>query len=78
VPWPVYTDKFGYELEIGAVIGTSGWRIGAGDAALHIGGDTLYNDWSARDIQEPEMRVGVEAGDLQGLRLITRSLHCHA
>jgi 2-keto-4-pentenoate hydratase/2-oxohepta-3-ene-1,7-dioic acid hydratase in catechol pathway len=59
VPWPVYTDKLDYELEIGAVIGTPGRRISAADAPGHIIGYTIYNDWSARDIQAREMSVGL-------------------
>ena len=62
VPWPVYTDKLDYELEIGAVIGTAGRRISADDARGHIVGYTLYNDWSARDIQAREMSVGLGPG----------------
>ena len=62
VPWPLYTDKLDYELEIGAVIGPAGRRISAADAPRHIAGYTLYNDWSARDIQRREMTVGVGPG----------------
>jgi 2-keto-4-pentenoate hydratase/2-oxohepta-3-ene-1,7-dioic acid hydratase in catechol pathway len=58
VPWPAYTDKLDYELEVCAVIGTAGWRIRAEDASRHIVGYTLYNDWSARDIQAREMSIG--------------------
>ncbi|MBV9606959.1 MAG: fumarylacetoacetate hydrolase family protein [Solirubrobacterales bacterium] len=62
VPWPAYTDKLDYELEICAVIGTPGRRITAADAGRHIFGYTLYNDWSARDIQGREMSVGTGPG----------------
>ena len=62
VPWPVYTDKLDYELEICAVIGTPGRRISAADAHRHIVGYTLYNDWSARDIQPREMSMGTGPG----------------
>lgn len=58
VPWPAYTDKLDYELEICAVIGTAGRRVSAADAGRHIVGYTLYNDWSARDIQAREMSIG--------------------
>ncbi|MFB9741670.1 fumarylacetoacetate hydrolase family protein [Pseudonocardia sulfidoxydans] len=58
VPWPAYTDKLDYELEICAVIGAPGRRIRAADAGRHIVGYTLYNDWSARDIQAREMSIG--------------------
>jgi 2-keto-4-pentenoate hydratase/2-oxohepta-3-ene-1,7-dioic acid hydratase in catechol pathway len=62
VPWPAYTDKLDYELEICAVIGTAGRRIAAEDASRHIVGYTLYNDWSARDIQIREMSIGIGPG----------------
>ncbi len=62
VPWPAYTDKLDYELEICAVIGTPGRRVRAADAARHIVGFTLYNDWSARDIQFREMSIGIGPG----------------
>ncbi|MTD53003.1 fumarylacetoacetate hydrolase family protein [Amycolatopsis pithecellobii] len=58
VPWPAYTGKLDYELEVCAVIGTPGRRIRVGDAGRHIVGYTLYNDWSARDIQAREMSIG--------------------
>ncbi|HVO54047.1 MAG TPA: fumarylacetoacetate hydrolase family protein [Solirubrobacterales bacterium] len=59
VPWPAYTDKLDYELELCAVIGKAGRRIPVERAAEHIAGYTLYNDWSARDIQLREMSVGI-------------------
>jgi fumarylacetoacetase len=42
------------ELELGAVVGTGnarGTRIGVDDAADHVFGFVLLNDWSARDLQ---------------------------
>jgi 2-keto-4-pentenoate hydratase/2-oxohepta-3-ene-1,7-dioic acid hydratase in catechol pathway len=62
VPWPEYTDKLDYELELCAVIGKPGRRIPVERAAEHIVGYTLYNDWSARDIQMREMSVGIGPG----------------
>ena len=62
IPWPAYTDKLDYELEICAVIGNPGRRISAKDAGRHIFGYTLYNDWSARDIQGREMSIGTGPG----------------
>jgi 2-keto-4-pentenoate hydratase/2-oxohepta-3-ene-1,7-dioic acid hydratase in catechol pathway len=62
VPWPAYTDKLDYELEVCAVIGVPGRRIRAEDADRHIVGYTLYNDWSARDIQPREMSIGIGPG----------------
>jgi len=62
IPWPAYTDKLDYELEICAVIGTAARQVKAADAARHIVGYTLYNDWSARDIQSREMSIGCGPG----------------
>jgi fumarylacetoacetate (FAA) hydrolase len=49
VPYPDGTDELDYELEVAAVIGADG----------KIGGFTVLNDWSARDLQRREMRVGL-------------------
>lgn len=62
VPWPSYTDRLDYELEVCAVIGLPGRNISAKDAPKHIIGYTLYNDWSARDIQKREMSIGIGPG----------------
>ena len=62
IPWPAYTNKLDYELEICAVVGNPGRRIAAKDAGSHIFGYTLYNDWSARDIQGREMSIGTGPG----------------
>ncbi len=62
IPWPAYTERLDYELEICAVIGSTGRRVAAADATAMIAGYTIYNDWSARDIQAREMRVGIGPG----------------
>jgi fumarylacetoacetate (FAA) hydrolase len=49
VPYPGGTAELDYELECAAVIGAEG----------QIGGFTVLNDWSARDLQRHEMRVGL-------------------
>ena len=49
-------QKFDYELEWGVFIAVEGRDIPAGRAAEHIGGYTIFNDFSARDIQLAEMR----------------------
>lgn len=49
VPYPGGTAMLDYELEVAAVIGAGG----------RIAGFTIMNDWSARDIQRQEMRVGL-------------------
>ena len=49
IPYPEGTSELDYELEVAAVIGRDG----------EIGGFTIMNDWSARDLQRKEMRVGL-------------------
>ena len=53
------SSAFDFELEIAAVIGTPGSDIRQGDADKHIAGYTILCDWSARDLQEREMRLNL-------------------
>jgi 2-keto-4-pentenoate hydratase/2-oxohepta-3-ene-1,7-dioic acid hydratase in catechol pathway len=62
VPWPGYTEKLDYELELAAVIGRPVRRVSVEEAADCIAGYTIFNDWSARDIQFREMKVGLGPG----------------
>lgn len=64
VQMPSYTESFDYELEWGVVIGQGGRNIREGDARDHIAGYTIFNDFSARDIQFQEMagRLGPAKG----------------
>jgi len=57
IPYPAYTQALDYELEIAAVIGKAGINITPENAPKHIFGYTIFNDWSARDVQREEMRV---------------------
>jgi fumarylacetoacetate (FAA) hydrolase len=59
VPYPHYTKAMDYELEVAAVIGKGGMNIKPEDAPDHIFGYTIFNDWSARDVQRKEMAVGL-------------------
>jgi 2-keto-4-pentenoate hydratase/2-oxohepta-3-ene-1,7-dioic acid hydratase in catechol pathway len=59
IPYPHYTSQLDYELEIAVVIGKRGRDIKPEDAPNHIFGYTIFNDWSARDIQREEMKVGL-------------------
>lgn len=59
VRWPSYTEKLDYELELCAIIGKRGRNISEEDAPSYIAGYTIFNDWSARDIQFREMNVGL-------------------
>jgi fumarylacetoacetate (FAA) hydrolase len=57
IPCPLYTQALDYELEIAVVIGKPGINIKPEDAPSHIFGFTIFNDWSARDLQVQEMKV---------------------
>lgn len=59
IPYPHYTNAMDYELEVAVVIGKGGMNIKAEDAEQHIFGYTIFNDWSARDVQRKEMAVGL-------------------
>ena len=59
IPYPSYTQALDYELEIAVVIGKPGRNIKPEDAPQHIFGYTIFNDWSARDVQREEMKVGL-------------------
>ncbi|WP_306061816.1 fumarylacetoacetate hydrolase family protein [Natronococcus wangiae] len=55
VEWPAYTDRLDYELEIAAIVGKRGRDVPAERAEEYIAGYTIFNDFSARDIQLREM-----------------------
>lgn len=56
---PPYTDLLDYELEVAAVIGRKGQNVDADRAEAYIAGYTIFNDFSARDIQA---RQGLSPG----------------
>lgn len=56
---PAASQELDYELELAAVIGLPGRDIPADKALEHIFGFTIFNDWSARDLQRQEMKVGL-------------------
>jgi 2-keto-4-pentenoate hydratase/2-oxohepta-3-ene-1,7-dioic acid hydratase in catechol pathway len=58
VPWPNYTERMDYELELGFIIGKAGRNLAPQEALNHLFGVTIFNDFSARDIQGPEMASG--------------------
>jgi 2-keto-4-pentenoate hydratase/2-oxohepta-3-ene-1,7-dioic acid hydratase in catechol pathway len=47
------------ELELAAVIGRSGRDLTPGEAESCIAGYTIFNDWSARDLQRHELALGL-------------------
>lgn len=58
-PYPSGSSALDYELEIACIIGRAGRDIAPETAEDHIFGYTIMNDWSARDFQQQEMRVGL-------------------
>lgn len=56
---PRDTQMLDFELEVAAVIGRVGRDIPPERALEHIAGFMIMNDWSARDIQRAEMKVGL-------------------
>jgi 2-keto-4-pentenoate hydratase/2-oxohepta-3-ene-1,7-dioic acid hydratase in catechol pathway len=64
VRWPAGTERLDFELEIGVFIGRGGKDIPESRAAEHIAGYTIFNDFSARDVQLREMqgRLGPAKG----------------
>ncbi len=56
VRWPRYSKVMDFELEFAVVIGKSGRDIPKDRAAEHIFGYTIFNDFSARDMQMIEMQ----------------------
>lgn len=59
VPKPRRTQRLDFELEVAVVIGREGREIPAAEAHHYIAGYMIMNDWSARDIQAQEMKVGL-------------------
>ena len=56
VLWPDYTQRMDYELELGFVIGRAGKDLTPEQAKDYLFGVTIFNDFSARDIQMHEMQ----------------------
>lgn len=54
-PWPSYTKRVDFELELAMVVGRRGRDVTKQAAGEHIFGFTILNDFSARDIQAREI-----------------------
>ncbi|MBB6125224.1 fumarylacetoacetate hydrolase family protein [Sphingobium subterraneum] len=63
IHWPVQPGWADYELEWACVVGTSGKDIQQDAARSHIFGFTIFNDWSARDLQFPFMEAKLGPGE---------------
>lgn len=59
IPVPPGAAVLDFELEVAAVIGREGRDLTPAQARDHIVGYTVFNDWSARDLQSAEMKIGL-------------------
>jgi 2-keto-4-pentenoate hydratase/2-oxohepta-3-ene-1,7-dioic acid hydratase in catechol pathway len=59
VPWPSYTSRFDFELELAAVVAKPLRNATPEQAREAIGGFVVFNDFSARDTQWREFRGGL-------------------
>jgi 2-keto-4-pentenoate hydratase/2-oxohepta-3-ene-1,7-dioic acid hydratase in catechol pathway len=64
VRWPPFSELMDYELELACVIGRRGCDIARDQAMSHIFGFTIFNDFSARDVQMVERPLGM--GPMKG------------
>jgi 2-keto-4-pentenoate hydratase/2-oxohepta-3-ene-1,7-dioic acid hydratase in catechol pathway len=62
IPKPFYTDYFDYELELGFIVGRVCHNLTPEEAGKAFFGVTIFNDWSARDIQKLELKIGMGPG----------------
>jgi 2-keto-4-pentenoate hydratase/2-oxohepta-3-ene-1,7-dioic acid hydratase in catechol pathway len=59
VPVPQESVRLDFELEVGIVVGAAGHDVAPADGWSHVFGFTVFNDWSARDLQGREMKVNL-------------------
>ena len=59
VALPPDCQELDFELEVAAFVGRTGSNLTASEAERAIAGFTILNDWSARDLQRREMRLGL-------------------
>jgi 2-keto-4-pentenoate hydratase/2-oxohepta-3-ene-1,7-dioic acid hydratase in catechol pathway len=80
VCWPRAAKLMDYEAEVAVVIGRTGKNIQKETALSHVFGYTLFNDMTARDLQEREMRGALgpakgkdfDTGNVLGPCIVTR------
>ena len=63
IVWPSHSDWMDFELEWACVIGGTGTNIAPEDARSQIFGYTVFNDWSARDLQLKFMAANLGPGE---------------
>jgi 2-keto-4-pentenoate hydratase/2-oxohepta-3-ene-1,7-dioic acid hydratase in catechol pathway len=80
VQWPPYSEMMDFELELACVIGRKGKDLTRANAMDHIFGFTIFNDFSARDVQMIERPLGMgpmkgkdfDTGNVLGPWIVTR------
>lgn len=60
--WPHYTERLDFELEMAMIVGRRGRDVATEEAADFVFGFTIFNDFSARDIQAREMTAWLGPG----------------
>ena len=60
--WPAYTERLDFELELAMIVGKRGRDVSRADAGDHIFGFTVFNDFSARDVQAREVSAWLGPG----------------
>ncbi|HEV2757722.1 MAG TPA: fumarylacetoacetate hydrolase family protein [Actinomycetota bacterium] len=76
-PWPPYTNRLDFELELALVIGRRGRDVTRENAQEYVFGFTVFNDFSARDVQAKEMSAwlgpakGKDFGNALGPCIVT-------
>jgi 2-keto-4-pentenoate hydratase/2-oxohepta-3-ene-1,7-dioic acid hydratase in catechol pathway len=64
VSWPDYSELMDFELELACVIGRKGRDLTPESAVGHVFGYTIFNDFSARDVQMQERPLSM--GPMKG------------
>lgn len=59
IEMPSYATHMDFEFELAVIIGKGGKNIEKENALDHIFGVTIYNDFSAREIQSKEIAIGL-------------------
>lgn len=63
IVWPRESKWIDYELEWACVVGKTARDVAPADAGSHIFGYTIFNDWSARDVQMAVMAANLGPGE---------------
>jgi 2-keto-4-pentenoate hydratase/2-oxohepta-3-ene-1,7-dioic acid hydratase in catechol pathway len=67
IEWPAFAQKLDYELELAIVLGRTGRDIPQHRARDFILGVTLFNDFTARDLQAAEGQPAGKSKDFDGV-----------